>query len=87
MFGTSGSAENAASAYSTPNAVFYAWLWESSSSTSCAWSQSNGHRANILGPYAEMGAAYADASDGTRYWIVDFATPTAARWVPPFNAR
>lgn len=39
------------------------------------WMQSPGHRANILGPYTQMGAGWADAADGTRYWVVDFGSP------------
>jgi uncharacterized protein YkwD len=39
------------------------------------WMASRGHRANLLGPYTRMGAAFADGTDGTRYWVVDFATP------------
>lgn len=39
------------------------------------WLQSPGHRANVLGPYAHIGAGYADAADGTRYWIITFARP------------
>lgn len=40
------------------------------------WMQSPGHRANLLGPYTQVGAAYADAASGTRYWIACFATPS-----------
>lgn len=39
------------------------------------WMDSPGHRANVLGPYARMGAGWADSADGTRYWVVDFASP------------
>ena len=43
------------------------------------WMKSRGHRANLLGTYSQCGACYADAQDGTRYWIVTFATPQKAR--------
>ncbi|MBX6313486.1 MAG: CAP domain-containing protein [Isosphaeraceae bacterium] len=39
------------------------------------WMKSRGHRANLLGPYQRMGAAFADADNGTRYWVVVFANP------------
>jgi uncharacterized protein YkwD len=43
------------------------------------WMQSPGHRANLLGPYADTGAAYADSADGTRYFIAVYGnTPLAA---------
>lgn len=37
------------------------------------WMKSRGHRANLLGPFNRMGAAFADAANGTRYWVVVFA--------------
>jgi uncharacterized protein YkwD len=37
------------------------------------WMKSRGHRANLLGPFDRMGAAFADANNGTRYWVVVFA--------------
>lgn len=38
------------------------------------WMNSPGHRANILnGAFTMMGACYADAADGTRYWAQKFA--------------
>jgi uncharacterized protein YkwD len=43
------------------------------------WLESPGHRANMLGPYAQCGAGYADAENGIRYWVVTFATPQASR--------
>jgi uncharacterized protein YkwD len=39
------------------------------------WIGSPAHRANILGPYRQCGACYADAPDGIRYWVVTFGTP------------
>lgn len=42
------------------------------------WMQSPGHRANLLGPYTQVGAAYADSASGTRYWISTYAVPSQA---------
>lgn len=43
------------------------------------WMQSPGHRANLLGPYVHAGGAFADAINGTRYWVCDYATPSSSR--------
>ncbi|MEO6809735.1 MAG: CAP domain-containing protein, partial [Isosphaeraceae bacterium] len=40
------------------------------------WMKSPGHRDNLLGPYTEIGAAYADAANGTRYWTAVYASPS-----------
>lgn len=40
-----------------------------------SWMKSPGHKANILGKFTEMGAAYAIDADGTPYWCVTFGTP------------
>ena len=37
-----------------------------------SWMNSNGHRANILGDYREMGAARVEDDAGINYWCVDF---------------
>jgi uncharacterized protein YkwD len=39
-----------------------------------AWMASPGHRANILGPYTQVGHGEATDSRGNRYWCVDFAS-------------
>jgi uncharacterized protein YkwD len=40
------------------------------------WLGSPGHRRNLLDPaFVHLGAAFADAGDGTRYWIVCFGRP------------
>jgi uncharacterized protein YkwD len=39
------------------------------------WMDSPHHRDNILGPYSEIGVAYAAAEDGTRYWCTTFGQP------------
>lgn len=41
------------------------------------WLTSAGHRANVLGNYAEIGGGMAQSSRGTRYWTVVYATPRA----------
>lgn len=43
------------------------------------WMKSPGHRANLLGNYQQCGACYADAPDGTRYWVVTFGTAQTGR--------
>ncbi len=45
------------------------------------WMNSPGHRANILGDYAEIGVALARGAKGDCYWTVDFGTPAASRGV------
>jgi uncharacterized protein YkwD len=39
-----------------------------------SWMASPGHRANILGPYTQVGHGEATDSRGNRYWCVDFAS-------------
>lgn len=39
------------------------------------WIKSPGHHANMLGPYVHLGAAWADAKSGTRYWVACFGKP------------
>ena len=56
LFGvSSGSRAENIAWFGDPMTVFYAWLRETSSSASCAWSMSNGHRFNILGGYNRIG--------------------------------
>jgi len=40
-----------------------------------AWMNSPGHKANILGPYSQMGAGRAIDDSGAPYWCVCFGTP------------
>lgn len=40
-----------------------------------AWMESEGHRANILGDFSQMGGAKAESEDGEPYWCVVFGTP------------
>jgi uncharacterized protein YkwD len=59
-----------------------------------AWMKSPGHKANILGPFTQMGAARAVDESGAPYWCVDFGVPfvrldpdeAAARAVEALNA-
>lgn len=43
------------------------------------WMNSSPHKANILGNYSQIGAAYATAEDGTAFWCVTFGLPARAR--------
>jgi uncharacterized protein YkwD len=56
-------AENVASGQSTPEEVLKSWM------------QSPPHRQNILGDFAEIGAARVIGDDQRPYWCVVFATP------------
>jgi uncharacterized protein YkwD len=40
-----------------------------------AWMSSPGHRRNILGPYTQVGASFANGERGTSYWCVTFGDP------------
>ncbi len=39
------------------------------------WMKSPPHKANILGSFSQIGAAYATAADGTPFWCVTFGLP------------
>lgn len=39
-----------------------------------AWTNSAGHRANILGAYTHVGVGLAGSSNGTPYWTQDFGS-------------
>lgn len=43
-----------------------------------AWMESEGHRRNILGDFAQMGGAKVEGEDGEPYWCVVFGTPRVA---------
>ncbi len=55
--------ENIAFGPKTPEAVMKGWM------------NSPSHRANILGNFSQIGAAYAIAPDGTAFWCVTFGLP------------
>jgi uncharacterized protein YkwD len=59
--GSDGAAEN------------IAWGQNDSSEAVGDWMNSSGHRANILGGYTHMGAAWARGSDGRLYWVQQFS--------------
>lgn len=59
--------ENIASGQPTPEAVMQSWM------------QSPGHRRNILGDFAELGAARVSSQNGASYWCVVFALPLSSR--------
>jgi uncharacterized protein YkwD len=43
------------------------------------WMDSPPHKHNILGNFSQIGAAYANAEDGTAFWCVTFGLPARAR--------
>lgn len=51
-----------------------AWGQSDSSEALGDWMNSSGHRANILGGYSHMGAAWARGSDGRLYWVQQFSS-------------
>jgi uncharacterized protein YkwD len=55
--------ENIANGQKTVNEVMRTWM------------ESSGHRANILGPYTEMGAAHVADDDRVIYWCTVFGQP------------
>jgi uncharacterized protein YkwD len=55
-----------------------AWNQADVAAVMTAWMNSYGHRANILGGYAEFGGAVAYGRDHDPYWTTVFATPGAA---------
>jgi uncharacterized protein YkwD len=55
--------ENVASGQKTVSSVMREWM------------NSPHHRDNILGEFKEIGVAYANSDDGTRYWCVTFGLP------------
>ena len=63
LFGTSVSGEIIASGQD-PNGAFYQWLFEPSSSTTCAYSTANGHRWNILKQTGSVGTGVSGPSVG-----------------------
>lgn len=51
-----------------------AWGQTDSSEALGDWMNSSGHRANILGGYTHMGAAWARGRDGRLYWVQQFSS-------------
>ncbi|HSP34523.1 MAG TPA: CAP domain-containing protein [Thermoanaerobaculia bacterium] len=72
MFGASMMGENIAAGQGSPHAVFYAWLYEATTSSSCGFSSSNGHRYNILTSGPALGVGYATGGTYGKYWTQDF---------------
>lgn len=58
-----GLAENIGWNFATPKAAVEGWM------------NSEGHRANLLGDYAEVGLAVAKSAKGEPYWVQVFAKP------------
>ncbi len=51
------------------------WNERDAAEVVAAWMASPGHRANILGDFADVGAAVAYAVDGSPYWCCVFGRP------------
>ena len=59
LFGGSPTGENIAeNSNNDPVTIFYQWLWESSSTTSCTFTEANGHRMNILTQTGAIGIGF-----------------------------
>jgi len=88
LFGASvnGAGEIIAAGYNGPNATFYAWLYEPTSTTSCGFNEENGHRFLLLsdgyGPAA--GAGYTSTQD---YSVMDFAGTAANTYKIPSGSH
>jgi hypothetical protein len=84
MFGAEYMGENAAAGHASPHAAFYAWLHETTNSSACAFSSSNGHRFNILTSGPALGNGYAEVagSPWVRYWTQDFGGSGAIPKIP-----
>lgn len=89
MFGAGYAGENVAAGQSSPHAAFYAWLHETTDSSACGFSFSNGHRFNILtsGPALGVGYAQVPGSPWGKYWTQDFGgfgpipkIPSGSHW-------
>jgi hypothetical protein len=78
LFGTSGTGEIIASP-TDPNQAFYLWLFEPSSSTTCTFSQANGHRWLILKSTSAVGAGVSVPSG---YSVGDFGPGAAPAKIP-----
>lgn len=97
LFGTGQSGENIAAGQYTPHSVFYAWLYESATTSSCGFTLQNGHRYNILtnrGPALGVGHANVSGSLYVNYWTQDFGgsgsipkIPSASHWTAANRLR
>ena len=97
LFGAGYGGENAAAGYSTPYSVFYAWLYETATTSSCGFTQANGHRYNILknnGPALGVGHADVAGSPYGTYWTQDFGgsgsipkIPSGSHWTATNHLR
>lgn len=47
------------------------------------WMGSPGHKANVLGNYADVGFGVATGSDGKLYWCADYGLPSVVRGIDP----
>lgn len=96
-FGATYRGENAAAGQSTPHSVFYAWLYETTSTSACGFNQQNGHRYNILvnsGPALGVGHAQVSGSPYGTYWTQDFGgsgsipkVPSGSHWTATNRLR
>lgn len=53
--------------------------YESTAELMTGWMNSPGHRANVLGDFAQIGLARAIAPDGTPFWAAEFGQPWPER--------
>lgn len=84
MFGAGYGGENVAAGQQSPHQAFYAWLHETTDSSACGFSFTNGHRYNILtsGPAMGVGYAQVPGSPYGRYWTQDFGGSGAIPKIP-----
>lgn len=97
LFGAGYGGENAAAGYNTPHAVFYGWLYEAATTSSCGFTLQNGHRYNILtngGPALGVGYAQVSGSPYGTYWTQDFGgtgsiskIPSGSHWTAVNHLR
>lgn len=59
-----------------------AWGQRDVAAVMSSWMNSPGHRANILGNFAEAGLAVARGADGSAYWCAVFGSPSIQARVP-----
>ena len=97
MFGAAYGGENAAAGYTTPHEMFYGLLYETAVTSSCGFTQQNGHRYNILlngGPSLGVGYAVVGGSPYGTYWTQDFGgtgvsykIPSGSHWTAANHFR
>jgi hypothetical protein len=97
LFGAGYGGENIAAGYTTPHSVFYGWLYEPATTSSCGFTLQNGHRYNILtngGPALGVGYAQVGGSPYGTYYTQDFGgtgvsskIPSGSHWTAVNHVR